>query len=220
MSSVTTGGSIAGFRSTTDTRTLFGQTMTLVAATAGFFAAGTYLGRNLSYGWVWIAYIAAFACLFGMQAAVSRAHGSATTLLFVFGTLMGVGTAPAISYYASGDPTVLWQAGGATALFMAGLGSIGYGTRRDLSAIGRLSFFALLALIVFGIVAIFVNIPNASLIYAVAGLVIFAGLTMFDFQRLRQGGNDVSYAPLMAASIFLDALNVFLFFLRIFGNRR
>ena len=64
------------------------------------------------------------------------------------------------------------------------------------------------------------NIPNGSLIYSVIGLVIFAGFIMFDFQRLRRS-TDVDAAPLLAASIFLDILNVFLFFLRIFrgGNR-
>jgi uncharacterized protein len=57
--------------------------------------------------------------------------------------------------------------------------------------------------------------------YSVLGLVIFAGFTMFDFQRLRHN-TDVASAPLLAASIFLDILNVFLFFLEIFsgGERR
>jgi FtsH-binding integral membrane protein len=49
--------------------------------------------------------------------------------------------------------------------------------------------------------------------------VIFAGLTMFDFQRLRNS-SDVDSAPLIAASIFLDALNVFMFFLRLFTRNR
>ena len=78
-------------------------------------------------------------------------------------------------------------------------------------------FWALLALIVFGIVLIFVRIPHGELIYSILGLVIFAGLTMFDFQRLRRS-SDLDSAPLIAASIFLDALNVFLFFLRIFSR--
>ena len=69
----------------------------------------------------------------------------------------------------------------------------------------------------FGIVLIFVQIPNGALIYSVLGLVIFAGLTMFDFQRLRRT-RDIRTAPLLAASIFLDVLNVFLFFLSIFSN--
>jgi FtsH-binding integral membrane protein len=78
----------------------------------------------------------------------------------------------------------------------------------------------LLGLLAFGIVLIFVNIPNGAVIYSVLGLVIFAGFIMFDFQRLRRS-SDVESAPLLAAAIFLDILNVFLFFLRIFrgGNR-
>jgi modulator of FtsH protease len=102
---------------------------------------------------------------------------------------------------------------------MAFFGAVGYLTRRDLSMIARFAFIALIALIIFGIVAIFVHIPHASLIYAVLGLVIFAGLTMADFQRLRRS-QGINSAPLLAASIFLDALNVFLFFLRIFGGGR
>jgi modulator of FtsH protease len=128
-----------------------------------------------------------------------------------------VATAPTIAYYASTDPQVVWQAGGATALFIAGFGAVGYATRRDLSAFARIFFWALIALIVFGIVLIFVQIPNGQLIYAILGLVIFAGLTAFDFQRLRRT-QDIRSAPLIAASIFLDVLNVFLLFLSIFGR--
>jgi FtsH-binding integral membrane protein len=51
----------------------------------------------------------------------------------------------------------------------------------------------------------------------VLGLVIFAGFTMFDFQRLRTN-QDITSAPFLAASIFLDILNVFLFFLEIFSG--
>ena len=79
-------------------------------------------------------------------------------------------------------------------------------------------FWALLALIVVGIVLIFVQIPGAALAYSVLGLVIFAGFTMFDFQRLRRS-RDITLAPLLAASIFLDILNVFLFFLEIFSGQ-
>ena len=88
-----------------------------------------------------------------------------------------------------------------------------------MSGIARLSFWALVALIVFGIVLIFVHIPGGELIYSILGLVIFAGLTMFDFQRLRRS-SDLDSAPLIAASIFLDALNVFLLFLRLFSGGR
>ena len=127
-----------------------------------------------------------------------------------------------VAYYASADPQAVWEAGGATALFIAGFDAAGYATRRDLAAVARVCFWALVALIGFGIVLIFVNIPGGQLTYSVLGLVIFAGFTMFDFQRLRSTRQeDLASAPFLAASIFLDVLNVFLFFLEIFsGSQR
>ncbi len=201
-----------------DARTLFAHTMGLVAITTGLFALGAYLGRDLSYGWGWVLFIAAFVCLMAMNVAVKRSEQGAVGLLFGFGVLMGLATAPTIAYYATTNPQAVWQAGGATALFIAGFGAAGYATRRDLAPLARILFWALLALIVFGIITIFVSIPNGQLIYAIIGLVIFAGFTMFDFQRLRKA-KDIRAAPLLAASIFLDILNVFLLLLSLFGRR-
>ena len=199
-------------------RVLFGQTMGLVAVTAGLFAVGAYLGRDLSYGWGWVLFIASFLCLMGMNVAIKQSEQLAVGLLFAFGVLIGLATAPTIAYYATTNPQAVWQAGGATALFIAGFGAAGYATRRDLAPLARILFWALLALIVFGIVTIFVRIPNGSLIYAIVGLVIFAGFTMYDFQRLRRT-KDIRAAPFLAASIFLDILNVFLLLLSLFGRR-
>jgi uncharacterized protein len=200
-------------------RAVFGQTMGLVAVTTGFFALGAYLGRDMTGRYAWLWFIAAIACLFGLNFATRRSEQLAIGILFGFGVLMGLATAPTIAYYAEANPQAVWQAGGATALFIAGFGAVGYATRRDLSALARICFWALLALIVFGIVLIFVRIPNGSLIYAILGLVIFAGFTMFDFQRLRRT-RDIRAAPLLAASIFLDILNVFLLLLSLFGRGR
>jgi modulator of FtsH protease len=197
--------------------TLLGQTMGLVAVTTGLFALGAYLGRDVSYGWGWVFFIGAFGILLAMNFAAQRSEGLAITLLFGFGVLIGLATAPTINYYASTNPQVLWQAGGATTLFIAGFGAYGYATRRDLSSIARFCFWALIGLIVFGIVLIFVQIPNGQLIYAILGLAIFAGLTAFDFQRLRRT-RDIRAAPLLAASIFIDILNVFLLFLSLFSR--
>jgi uncharacterized protein len=133
-----------------------GRPWGLVAVTAGLFAVGAYLGRNLASQWGWL-------------------------------------------------------------LFIAGFGAAGYATRRDLSALARILVWALIGLILFGIVTIFIQIPNGALIYAVLGLVVFAGLTAFDFQRLRRS-QDIRTAPLLAASIFLDILNVFLLLLSLFSG--
>ena len=196
---------------------LFGSTMELVALTIGFFALGAYLGRDLSVGWGWAFYILSFVLLIAMRFAVRAEALTATALLFGFGTTIGLATAPAVAYYASTNPKIVWEAGGATALFMAGLGTVGYAVRQDLSRLARLTFWLLLGLIFFGVVTIFTQIPNGALIYSVVGLVIFAVLTVVDFQRLRAAGR-VASAPMIAASIFLDALNVFLFFLNVFNR--
>jgi modulator of FtsH protease len=167
--------------------------------------------------WAIGSFIAAFALLLGVNAAAQRSEQLAVGLLFGFGLLLGLAVAPTVAYYAGADPQAVWEAGGATALFIAGFGATGYATRRELSRLARSLFWALLALIVFGIVLVFTQIPGGALIYAIVGLVIFAGLTLFDFQRLRQT-KDIRTAPLLAASIFLDVLNVFLLFLSILGG--
>ena len=203
----------------TDTRALFGQTMGLVAATTGLFTLGAYLARNLSGGWGLVFWIAALGCLLAMSLTVRQSTQLTLGLLFGFGLLVGLATAPTIASFANVDPEAVWEAGGATALFVAGFGAAGYATRRDLSALARLLFWALIALIGFGVLLIFVSIPGGAVIYALLGLVIFAGLVMIDFQRLRDS-TQLDSAPLLAASIFLDILNVFQFFLTLFGRTR
>ncbi len=201
------------------TRAVFGQVMGLVAVTVGFSALGAYLGRNLTGGTGLLFFIAAFACIFGLNIANSRGREQlAVALLFGLGLALGLAVAPVIAAYANADPAALWQACGATGAFIAGAGAFGYATRRDLSAWARTLFWALLALIVFGLVTIFVSIPHANIIYAVLGLVIFGGFTIFDFNRLRRA--NMNSAVPIAAGIFLDIFNVFLFFLQIFGGGR
>ena len=120
--------------------------MGYVAGTAALFALGAWLGRNLTGGVGIVVFIAAFACLIGMRFAARRSAPLTIGLLGAFGLLVGVAVAPIIAYYGSMDPRALWEAGGATALFIAGFGAAGYATRRDLTAIARVCFRALLAL--------------------------------------------------------------------------
>src|SRR5271170_96278 len=139
------------------TRTLFGQMMGLVAVTTGSFALGGYLGSNKIGGLAILWWIVAFICLISMNFTVRRSPGLTVGLLFLVGALLGLALAPTLAYYAAVNPQAVWQAGGATALFIAGFGAAGYATRRDLTMIARVCFFALIALIIFGIVLIFVH---------------------------------------------------------------
>jgi FtsH-binding integral membrane protein len=211
-------GALEQPREAVDSRAVFGQVMGLVAVTVGFFAAGAYLGRNITGGTFWLLFIGAFACFFGLNIAVRRSEGLAIVLLFAGGLLLGMAIGPTLAIYADSDPSALWQAGGATALFVGALGAYGYATKRDFSSWGRTLFWLLLGLIVLGIVLVFVNIPQGNLIYAVLGLVLFGAYTIFDFNRLRRANMDQSVP--IAAGIFLDVVNIFLFFLTIFGGGR
>lgn len=195
---------------------VFGQVMGLVAVTLAFFALGAYLGRNMAGGAAIICMIGGFLCIVGLNFVRGR-EAMAITLLFAGGLLLGLGMGGVLSYYAETQPGVVYQAGAATALFVGALGSAGYAIRKDLSSGYRALFFLLLGLIVFGIIALFVSIPHANLIYSVLGLAIFGGYTLLDFNRMRRAGMQES-VPL-AAGIFLDVINIFLFFLRIFGGR-
>jgi FtsH-binding integral membrane protein len=199
--------------------TLFARTMQYVAGTAALFTVGAYLGRNLHGAVGIIAFFVAFGSLLGLQAAVRRSTAAAVALLATFGVLMGLAVAPTLAYYAAVDPTALWQSAGATAVFVAGFGAAGYATQRDLTVLARISSWALVGLLVFGLVLVFVQIPHGAAIYSIIGLVVFAALIAVDFRRLRRS-TDLASAPLLAASIFLDILNVFLFFLQLFAPTR
>ena len=209
---------LAGDAIQVDVRALLGQVMGLVAVAVGFAALGAYIGRDLSGGAGLVAFIGAFACILGLNVAAANGREQlAIGFMFALGLLLGVAVAPVIADYADKDPAALWQAAGATAAFMGACGAYGYATRRDLSPWGRTLFWALLALIAFGIVAIFASIPNGNVIYAVLGLGIFGGFTIFDFNRLRR--TKPEGAVVIAASIFLDVFNVFLLLLDLFGGR-
>jgi modulator of FtsH protease len=198
-------------------RELLGPVMGFVAVAVGFAALGAYLGRDLSGLTGLLLFIPVFACIIGLNVAASRGREQlAVGLLFAMGLLLGLAVAPVIADYANADPSALWQAAGATAAFVAALGAYGYATRRDLSSWGRTLFWALLALIAFGIVAIFVSIPSENIIWAVAGLGIFGAFTIYDFNRLRRTSDNG--AAVIAASIFLDVFNIFLFWLNLFGG--
>jgi FtsH-binding integral membrane protein len=205
-------------RPASPTAALFGAVMALVALTVGFATLGVYLGRN-SGGAAWfVAWLLSLGCLIGLNVATRRGqNGLALGLLLAFGALTGWSVATTINYYAETDPLALRQAFGATALTVAALGAGGYAVRRDLSFLYRILFWLLLALLAAGVVLIFIRIPALYTVWSLLGLALFCVYTVVDFNRLRRAGKDEAIP--LAASIFIDVLNIFLFFLQLFGRR-
>jgi len=195
---------------------VFGQVMGLVAATLGFLTLGAYAGRHLGEGTSLLFFIIGFLCLVGLNFA-REAQGAAVVLLFATGLFLGLGLGGGLDAYAEAAPGAVWQAAAATALFVAALGSLGYVIRSDLSGGYRVLFLLLLGLIVYGFVSLFTSIPGGNVIYCVLGLAIFGGYTVLDFNRMRRAGMEEAVS--IAAGVFVDILNIFTFFLGLFGSR-
>ena len=199
------------------TPALFGRVMALVALTVGCATLGVWVARDWGGAGWFVAWLLSLGCLIGLNVANARGNtGLALALLFAFGLLVGASVATTVNYYAQTDPVAVRQAFAATALFVAAMGSAGYAVRRDLSFLYRLLFWLLLALIGAGIVLIFVHIPAIYAAWSIAGLVIFGLYTVVDFNRLRRAGTNEAIP--LAAGIFLDVLNIFLLFLRLFAR--
>ena len=111
-----------------------------------------------------------------------------------------------------------------TAGAFAGLSAVDFFTKRDLSAVGRFAIFALFGLIIASIVNIFLASSGLGWLMTFGGILIFAGLTAYDTQRLKQifqSGEVHGNMPIVGAlTLYLDFINMFLFLLRLFGNRR
>ena len=179
--------------------------MGLVAFTMAFAALGAYVARDLSGGAGFLFFILAFGCIFGLNIAPDAARAARDRAAVRNGSaardVRGADPQPPRQT----QPGVVYQAAGTTALFVAVMGGIGYTTQRDLAPLARALLIPFIVVLVFGLIATLVAIPNANVIYCVAMLVIFAGFTAFDFNRLARAGNQYSPVPI-AASIFLRHL--------------
>lgn len=111
-----------------------------------------------------------------------------------------------------------------TAGAFAGLSVVGLVTKRDLSGVGRFALFALFGLILASIVNIFLASSGLGFLISVVGVLLFAALTAYDTQKLKNlfaSGEVHANMPLVGALVlYLDFINMFLFLLRLFGRRR
>ena len=207
------------YGATASTSTLLSQVLGITGLGLCITALASYLFRDmppsfLSFG----ALIGGFVLLFAIGR--MRANEPVALLLFyTFTFLEGIGIAPTIAYYAHIDgPSVVVNAALTTGVGMLGLASIVYATTFDFRRLYGVLMMALLAIILVSIVSIFIHFVSPTAISWVV-LVIFAGLTLADFARIRAGGDGLGPVT-MAVSIYLDAINIFLALLQIFGGRR
>jgi len=115
-----------------------------------------------------------------------------------------------------------------TATAFGGLSLFGYTTKKDLSGVGSFLIMGVIGLIIASLVNIFLQSSMMQFIISVLGVLIFAGLTAYDTQRLKMtyyelGGNQTAMGVATsygALSLYLDFINMFQFLLALFGDRR
>ncbi len=137
-------------------------------------------------------------------------------LFALFTFITGVTIAPLISVLlaSAAGTTILTQALLATALMFGATAIFGYTTKVDLSGLRGFLFMGLIGMIIVGIIGIFIPWGSTTeMIYSGIGVLLFAGFTMYDFQKLKQYPQD-RYID-AALALYLDIFNLFLFILRL-----
>ncbi|MFV0335862.1 MAG: Bax inhibitor-1 family protein [Tropicimonas sp.] len=175
----------------------------------------------------WVIMFAPLAFVFGMSAMVNRMSAATAQLVFyTFAAVMGLSLSSIFLVYTT---TSIAQVFLITAISFAGLSLYGYTTRKDLSGMGTFLIMGLIGLIVASIVNIFLASSAMTFAISVIGVLIFAGLTAYDTQRIKNtyiqmamtGDSEwLGKAAIMGAlSLYLDFINMFIMLLQLFGNR-
>ena len=197
---------------------LLGQVLGITGVGFLITAVAAYLFRDLSYGAGMFALIAGFVLLFVMSA-VRNSPQVALLLFYAFTFLEGIGLAPVIAAYVRTiGPDVVVNAAATTGFGMLVLGGVAFVFSVDWRRFSGIATGLLVALILVGIVSMFTHWVHPDT-YSWLTLGVFTLLTLVDFSRIRAGGDGATPVQL-ALSIYLDAINIFLALLRIFGRSR
>lgn len=202
---------------TTSTASLLGQVLGITAAGFLVTAVASYLSAGWPRGIGLVAMLVGFGFLIAIQA--TRRNPALSLLLFyAFTACEGIGIGPVIANYARIDgSSVVVEAAATTGLGMLVLAAIVYATSFDFRKLSGIGFGMLIGLVIVGLISAFTHVLHPG-IYSWATLAVFTLLVLVDFGRIRAGG-DGSSAVMLATSIYLDAINIFLALLSIFGGR-
>ena len=178
-----------------------------------------------SMGLVWGLLIAEIVLVMILSAAINKLSFSMATLLFIlYSVLNGVTLSSIFVIYTQGSIASTFFI---TAGMFGALAVYGTVTKRDLSGMGRFLFMTLIGLIIATIVNIFVHSTMLYWITTFVGVLVFAGLTAWDAQKIQQMAQTADevnettqkLALLGSLMLYLDFINLFLYLLRIFGKR-
>lgn len=207
--------------------TFFGKVMSFFALAIFASAAGAYLTMEYFLGYflaqpglMWLFFIAELAIIF-----TSRMWSDKVPLnrfmFALFAVITGITIAPLLGIIAAspGGITIISKALLVTGLMFSATAIFGWTTRIDLSGLRGFLMIALIGMIMVGILGFFIPWSSRTeMIYSGVGILLFAGFTVYDFQRIKQYPED-RYID-AALSLYLDIFNIFLFVLRFMSSNR
>jgi len=200
--------------------------LALTGVVAWYVSQNVAILNSIRGGGFLILFLVEIGLVIAITSAINRISAPVATLMFMlYSALNGVLLSFIFKVYtnASIGSTFMVTAGAfaATSIY-------GYVTKKDLTAVGSLLFMALIGLVIASVVNIFWHNPMFYYLISYAGVIIFVGLTAYDTQKLKQLAYQTSGNQAMAARmsivgslvLYLDFINLFLFLLRIMGDRR
>lgn len=183
-----------------------------------------FLANNTSL--IWVVFIAQIVLVIWLSARFTRMSMTTATLLFIlYSAMMGVTMSTIFMVYTmSSIASVFFITAG---MFLV-MSLLGYFTRMDLTRLGSLLFMALIGVIIASLVNIFLKSEMLYWVVSYVAVVVFVGLTAYDTQKIKQmlveygEVDEMGYklALFGALTLYLDFINLFLYLLRIFGDRR
>jgi FtsH-binding integral membrane protein len=175
----------------------------------------------------WLFMLAPLAMVFAISAGINKFKPATTQLLFwVFSALMGISLSSIFLVYTH---TSIVRVFFITAASFGALSLYGYTTKRDMTGMGSFLIMGLFGIIIASVVNIFVASSALQFVVSVVGVLVFAGLTAWDTQRLKndyiygyasQGGDVAERAAITGAlSLYLNFINLFTLLLQLLGQR-
>jgi uncharacterized protein len=175
----------------------------------------------------WLFILAPLAMVFAISAGIERLKPATSQMLFwVFSALMGISLSSIFLVYTH---TSIVRVFFITAATFGALSLYGYTTKRDMSGMGSFLFMGLIGIIIASVVNLFLASSMLQFIVSVVGVLVFAGLTAWDTQRLKndyiygyasQGGDVAERAAITGAlSLYLNFINLFTLLLQLLGQR-
>ncbi len=175
----------------------------------------------------WVIMFAPLVMVFAFGAMINRLSAAgAQTFFYAFAAVMGLSLSWIFAVFTGFSIIQVFLT---TAVAFAGLSLYGYTTKKDISGWGSFLIMGVIGLIVASIVNIFLGSGIVQLAIAAIGVLIFAGLTAYDTQKIKtdyiahaaHGDSEwlAKSAIMGALNLYLDFINMFMFMLQIFGNR-